>query len=257
VFQPSPAPNQTVLPTMYDLPSEEVGDPGLPDEFHHLQAELLMQTCQSPLYPAERLFIASDLNLYYDSRRPKLYKRPDWFLSLDVPRFTRQQDLRWSYVVWQESVNPFLVIEFLSPGSEAEDLGETVRRIDQPPRKWEVYEKFLRIPYYALYDRYQNRFRLFCLQGGHYQEVELPDRQFWFKDLALGLRVWEGSYGGVFGLWLRWYEAENQWVPTAEERIEKAEEQTKQEQQRATEAEQKYQDLLAQLQARGIDPDTL
>jgi Uma2 family endonuclease len=162
--QTSPTPQQMILPTMYDLPSEEVGEPGLPDEFHRMQAELLRETCRSPRYGpdnqdgedgevapnADRLFIASDLNLYYDSRKPNLYKRPDWFLALDVPHFGRQQDLRWSYVVWQESVSPFLVIELLSPGTEAEDLGETVRSIDQPPRKWEVYERFLRIPYYGI-----------------------------------------------------------------------------------------------------------
>ena len=28
------------LPTMYDLPSEEVGDPGLPDPYHVWQAQL-------------------------------------------------------------------------------------------------------------------------------------------------------------------------------------------------------------------------
>ena len=29
------------LPTMYDLPSEEIGDAGLPDQYHLWQAELL------------------------------------------------------------------------------------------------------------------------------------------------------------------------------------------------------------------------
>ncbi|MFM7577511.1 MAG: Uma2 family endonuclease, partial [Microcystaceae cyanobacterium] len=29
------------LPTMYDLPSEAVGEPGVPDEFHLLQPRLL------------------------------------------------------------------------------------------------------------------------------------------------------------------------------------------------------------------------
>lgn len=56
-------PRQRPLPTMYDLPSEEVGDPGLPDEFHRFQAELLTETCQSPCYPGDRCFTASDLNL--------------------------------------------------------------------------------------------------------------------------------------------------------------------------------------------------
>ena len=228
--QPSPAPFQSVLPTMYDVPSEEVGDPGLPDEFHRLQAECLSETCQSPLYTAERLFTASDLNLYYDARNTSLYKRPDWFLALDVPRSDRQEDLRWSYLIWQESVSPFLAIELLSPGTEAEDLGRAVRPIDRPPGKWEVYERFLRIPYYAVYDRYQNNFRFFRLQGTRYQELQLPDSRFWFEELELGLGTWEGMYQGTSGLWLRWYTAAGEWVPTQAEQIQ-------QEQQRTAQAE--------------------
>ncbi|WP_353735232.1 hypothetical protein [Okeania sp. SIO2C2] len=34
------------LPTMYNLPSENQEEPGLPDEFHYLQPELLRQTFQ-------------------------------------------------------------------------------------------------------------------------------------------------------------------------------------------------------------------
>jgi len=35
-----PLPPQQTLPTMYDLPSEDPEEPGLPDEFHLLQPEL-------------------------------------------------------------------------------------------------------------------------------------------------------------------------------------------------------------------------
>ena len=58
-----------VLPTMYDLPSEELEDSGLPDEFHLIQPELLRLTFSPPNYPENRIFVASDLNLYYDSRK--------------------------------------------------------------------------------------------------------------------------------------------------------------------------------------------
>jgi Uma2 family endonuclease len=208
---------------MYDLPSEEVGDSGLPDQFHFLQAELLSETCRPPTYPQERILTAIDLNLYYDSRHPRRYKRPDWFMALDVSNSAKQEELRWSYVVWQESVSPFLVMELLSPGTESEDLGQAVRAIDQPPGKWEVYERFLRIPYYAVYDRYQNNFRAFRLEGTAYQEQELPKSQLWFQELDLGLGLWQGSYKDIFGLWLRWYDAQGEWIPTEVERISLAE----------------------------------
>lgn len=68
---------QETMPTMYDLPSELVGESGLPDEFHRLQADLLSETCQPLAYPSEEILLASDLNLYYDPRHPLCYKRPD------------------------------------------------------------------------------------------------------------------------------------------------------------------------------------
>jgi hypothetical protein len=34
-----PLPPKETLPTMYDLPSEDPEEPGLPDEFHLLQPE--------------------------------------------------------------------------------------------------------------------------------------------------------------------------------------------------------------------------
>ncbi|MEM9216575.1 MAG: Uma2 family endonuclease [Cyanobacteria bacterium P01_F01_bin.150] len=308
--------HQQRLPTMYELPSEEIGEPGLPDEFHRMQAELLRQTCQSPLYPAplspsseaeepgensqpspqppinNALFIASDLNLYYDSQRPHLYKRPDWFMALNVPQLQRQQDLRWSYVSWHEPAPPFLAIEFLSPGTDDDDLGIRPQRPNKPPRKWDAYEQFLQIPYYAVYDRYQNQFRLFRLTGGTYQEVTLPESRFWFKELALGLGIWTGFYEGANGLWLRWYDDNDRWIPSDPERAEQEKQRAEQEKQRAEQEKQRaeqekqraeqekqraeqaeaqvnlereraeqserdYQALLKRLQDKGIDPNSL
>ena len=93
-----------ILPTMYDLPSEDPEEPGLPDEFHLLQPELLRQTFQPPAYAADNFFTASDLNLYYDPSHPQWYKRPDWFGVLGVSRLYDQRDLRLSYVIWQEEI---------------------------------------------------------------------------------------------------------------------------------------------------------
>lgn len=60
-----PSPKDT-LPTMYDLPSEYPEEPGLADEFHDFQPQLLRETCQPPTYPADQVFIGADLNIYYD-----------------------------------------------------------------------------------------------------------------------------------------------------------------------------------------------
>lgn len=74
-----PRVSQETLPTMYDLPSEDPEEPGLPDEFHDLQPQLLSRTFRPPGYASQQIFTASDLNLYYDLQNTGWYKRPDWF----------------------------------------------------------------------------------------------------------------------------------------------------------------------------------
>jgi Uma2 family endonuclease len=272
---------------MYDLPSEDPEEPGLPDEFHDLQAQFLSLTFRPPQYPASRVFSASDMNLYYDVRHAQWYKRPDWFGVVGVPRLYDDVDMRLSYVVWQEGVNPFVVVELLSPGTEKEDLGETdeeklppeseelaengqailSQTENKPPRKWEVYEQILHIPYYVVFSRYTNRLRAFKIVGAHYQELEFQEPRVWMPELDLALGVWQGEYQGIERLWLRWYDTQGNWIPTEaeQERAEKAQalQQAEQEKQRAEqaesrakEAEARLESLIQRLQESGIDLDT-
>ncbi|MEH2359315.1 Uma2 family endonuclease [Nostoc sp.] len=229
-----------VLPTMYDLPSEYPEDSGLPDEFHIFQPQLLRETFYPPNYPAEEVFVATDLNLYYDLRHTLWYKRPDWFAAVGVSRLYEQQNLRLSYVIWQEGVAPFVVVELLSPGTEKEDLGQTLREINQPPTKWEVYERILRVPYYIVFDRYTDKLQAFQLVADSYSELDLSTPRVWMPGLELGLGLWQGSYQGIERLWLRWYDASGNWLPTPLER----------ESQRANK-------LAAQLRELGVNPDEL
>jgi Uma2 family endonuclease len=229
----SPRSVQKPLPTMYDLPSEDPEEPGLPDEFHDFQPQLLRETCQVKTYSLDEVFFGTDLNLYYDSRHTQWYKRPDWFMVLGVPPAKVQEDLRWSYVIWQEGVSPFLVIELLSSGTEDEDLGRNLREINQPPGKWEVYERILRVPYYAVYDRLKNNFRLFALMKTRYEEIEITENRYWFEELGLGLGVWEGEFQRNRGRWLRWYDEADDWILTSAELAQQERQRTQAEKQRA------------------------
>jgi Uma2 family endonuclease len=244
-IDPPLSPKET-LPTMYDLPSEDPEEPGLPDQFHLFQPQLLAETFCPPNYPSDQIFTASDMNLYYDSRYPLWYKRPDWFAVLGVPSLYDHRDLRLSYVVWQEAVNPYIVIELLSPGTEKEDLGQTLRDAEKPPGKWEVYEQILRVPYYAIFDRYKSEFRMFQLTGSRYAEVNLSsDFRFWIPEIELGLGVWQGSYKDVEMPWLRWYDEDGNWVLTS----------TEEERQKLAQEKQKTERLIAQLRSLGVKPD--
>lgn len=239
-----------VLPTMYDLPSEDPEEPGLPDEFHDLQPQLLSRTLNLTGYSRENCFTASDLNLYYNVRYPLWYKRPDWFLVVDVPRLYEERDLRRSYVLWQEGNPPTVVVEFLSPGTEAEDLGRFYEGMAEdsedeaanavglnganqatqtkPPGKFEVYETRLRVPYYFVYSRYTERLRYFKLEGGQYGEQPLSSEPplVWLTDLEIGLGIWQGEFEGVTAAWLRWCDQEGNWLLTdtelAQQQLEQA-----------------------------------
>ncbi len=273
---PPCSPRET-LPTMYDLKSEDPEEPGLPDEFHDWQAQLLSLTFCPPHYPLSQIFYASDLNLYYDVRHPLWYKRPDWFGVVGVPRLYDDVDMRLSYVVWQEGVNPFVVVELLSPGTEREDLGEQViapepeqgrgngqesqrSTEDKPPRKWQVYEQILHIPYYVVFSRYTNQLRAFKLNGAHYQELEVQDGRVWMSELGLGLGLWQGEFQGINRLWLRWYDAQGNWILTEAERerqrAEQERQRAEQERQRAEAAQARLDAVMERLRESGIDPDT-
>lgn len=207
------------LPTMYDLPSENPDEFGL-DQFHKLQAALLKQTFCPPDHTWDRFIIASDLYLYYDVYHPKHYKRPDWYAVLDVPHKSEEEKLRLSYVIWQEKVVPFIIVELLSPETEDGELRSECQTSDELPTKWEVYEQILGVPYYAVFDPYTDRFRIFRLTGGRYVETVSPDQRMWIPELKLGLGVWHGTHDGLERKWLRWFDGENKGIPSLVEQRE-------------------------------------
>jgi len=262
MYVPDSQPSQTkVLPTMYDLPSEDPEEPGLPDEFHEFQPELLRLTCRPPNHPPEQIFIGTDINLYYDSHHFNWYKRPDWFVVLGVPRFYGGEELRLSYVMWQENVSPLVVVELVSPGTEDEDLGITEEARNKPPTKWRVYEQILRIPYYFVFSRYNNQLRVFRLIGNLYREQVLTESRFWIPELELGIGLWSGCYQGCSRLWLRWYDVSGDWVLTPEEfqrqRAELESQRAQSESQRAQLESQRANRLADRLREMGINPDEL
>jgi Uma2 family endonuclease len=244
----SPFPDRENLPTMYDLPSENPEEPGLPDEFHFLQPLLLLLAFLPVNCQPELVYSALDLNLYYDVNHKLWYKRPDWFGVVGVPRLYQGKDLRLSYVTWQEKVNPFVVVELLSPGTEEEDLGEVESKSEKPPTKWEVYEQILQIPYYIIFSRYTNELQGFCLVNGKYEPMNFTSGRLPIPNLGLSLGLWFGTFLGVERLWLRWFTLEGELISISDEQIILAREENLYLRQQIQEAEQKL--LEAQQEAK-------
>ncbi|NEO66237.1 MAG: hypothetical protein F6J98_40000, partial [Moorea sp. SIO4G2] len=95
---------------------------------------------------------------------------------------------------------------------------------------------YMRIPYYVVFDRYENQLHLFQLIAIQYQPVELSEAKFWIPKLELGLGVWQGKYQETEGLWLRWYDGAGNWIETSAERAKR---------------------LAEKLRTLGINPDDL
>jgi hypothetical protein len=89
-----------------------------------------------------------------------------------------------------------------------------------------------------VFDRYTDELRVFQLTGSSYTELELSEPRVWMNDIQLGLGLWQGVYQGIERLWLRWYDADGNWVLTPEER-----------------ERRRVERLVEQLRSLGVEPD--
>ncbi len=64
-------------------------------------------------------------------------------------------------------------------------------------------------------------------------------------EIKLGMGLWRGRYSGLERQWLRWYDADGNWIPTPAE----------EEKPRADREKRQKEKLIAQLRALGIEPD--
>ena len=244
----------TAIPTMQRLRWPQ-GHKELPETdgsivenfLEHPQGTLLTETIWPLLqqrHPEGAFCIGQDSGIYWRKTDPPLHgcKAPDWFYVPNVAP-TPPGEYRRSYVLWEEGVAPLIVVEFVS-GDGAEERDRTFGT-----GKFWVYEQGIRAPYYAIYEVQPGRVEVYCLLGGSYELVEANERDHYpIPPLGMELGIWRGRFLNYEAPWLRWWDAQGQLLPTAEER-------TEQERQRAEEAEKRAQRLAEQLRAAGIDPD--
>ncbi|MCU0568678.1 MAG: Uma2 family endonuclease [Oculatellaceae cyanobacterium Prado106] len=129
---------------------------------------------------------------------------------------------RESYVIWQEQVSPAIVVEFLSPGTEAEDLGHFFAKppkpqlSNSPPSKFTVYEQILQVPHCIVFNKRDRALRYFKRVRGSYQEqpVAASNPRIWIADLEIGLAIWQGVFAGRPKAWLRWCDENGELILT-------------------------------------------
>lgn len=225
----------------------------------HPQSILLTDSLEltlQALHPDGQYAIGQDCGIYWRETEPpeRGAEAPDWFYVPNVPPLLDGQ-YRRSYVLWREYAVPLIAIE-LASGDGAEERDETpLSRLpeggNQKPGKFWVYERIIRIPYYAIYVIQTQKLEVYNWVNTRYQRLE-PNEfgRYPIDRMGVELGVWEGNYQNQHQHWLRWWDAAGNLLLSGSERARLADLRAKEEHQRA-------ERLAAYLRSQGIDPNLI
>jgi Uma2 family endonuclease len=217
------------LITEDDLPHSD--DEVMETARHGMQINILMETIRPWLetHP-DSGYTAGDMFVYYSPNQVKNqdFKGPDFYAALGVSNRERK-----SWVCWQEGKPPDIVIELLSESTASFDKNQ----------KKQVYQDRLKVPEYVWYDPWNpSDWAGFRLQGGVFVNTSInPQGQMYIRALDLFLVRWQGRYGGVDTVWLRWALPNGTLLPTPEELAMRAQAEAQQAQAEAQQAQAEAQ----------------
>jgi len=222
-----------------DLPYDD-GEP-MESERHREQMQLLIDTLRDAWRERWDYYVGGNMAVYFSETqaRNQDFRAPDFFVVLDVERRERK-----SWVVWEEGGrSPDVVIELLSETTEEADRG----------RKMQIYERALRVPFYAIYDPLSAQLEAYALDPAERMYHPLPkDEQgrVWCAPLGMHLGVRTVPWKGIPGPWLRWIDREGRPLEDATARADEAEARATREAERARRAEEELARLRDQLSRR-------
>ena len=237
-------------------PSDLIFDDGEPLESprHRIAMNVLIRSSQQARRDRTDFYAGGNMFVYYSRNQAmnRDFRGPDFFVTLEVDSSRERK----AWIVWEEDGRyPDVIVELLSPSTEAVDLGVKKR----------LYERVFKTPDYFIFDPFDpNSLQGWRLQLGRGYEPLQPNSQgrLWCETLELWLGTWEGVIDreppkGTCH-WLRFYDPDGNLVPLPEEqerqRADQAEALLVQERQRV---ETERAELILRLRARGIDPEEL
>jgi Uma2 family endonuclease len=231
---------QRYLPSADELPDSD--ETPVDNELQELIPALLKSILLMIWEERQDWLFGIDMGIYTNPELPPIV--PDAFLSLGVER-CYDEELRPSYVLWDEEVMPIFVLEVVSP-----------RYREEYTTKLKIYAQ-MGVLYYVVYSskrKRKPRLEVYKLVDGSYQLV--ATNLVWMPEIGLGIGSERGNYGGVTREWLYWYDETGKRYPTPNERVQQEAQRAQQEAQRAVRSEQKVAELTQRLRALGIDPDS-
>ncbi|MBE9034105.1 Uma2 family endonuclease [aff. Roholtiella sp. LEGE 12411] len=208
------------LPSAEDLPDSD--DTPVDNELQNLVSGLLQAILAMAWADRMDWFFGVDMGIYHDPNQPAIV--PDGFLSLGVERIF-DENLRLSYVLWEEQRVPIMALEVVSQ-----------KRRGEYSTKKEFYAQ-LEVLYYVVYNPQRRRkttLEVYRLVNGKYQLQR--GNPVWLPEIGLGIGSDRGTYQGITREWLYWYNKQGKRLLTPEERV---------------------QILAERLRSLGEDPDSL
>jgi Uma2 family endonuclease len=206
---PSPALPAAELDTFPYPPTDLLESDGVPLESHwHVRnIHLLLDVVGNYLQGREDYYAGGNMFIYFSREQARTldYRGPDFFF---VNGGVTRTPMRPYWAIWNEGGrSPDVIIELMSPTTKKEDL----------TTKKEIYEKRLKTHEYYCYDPDTQELLGWRLNL-KYERITPNDKGWlWSEEFGLWLGTWMGPYGTYTLLWLRFYDAAGNIVPTFDE----------------------------------------
>jgi Uma2 family endonuclease len=233
------------LPTADELPCSD-GAP-VDSELQELMPGLLKAILLDIWSDRKNWLFSIDMAFYYDPSNPKTAIAPDGMLSLGTAD-AASENLRSSFVLWQEKVIPLFAVEIVSKTAGGERT-----------KKFEIYQS-VGILYYLVYSpllKRKAKFQLYKLIEGEYVLQSSGQQPYWMPEIGLAIGAEKRVYGSTEREWLYWYDENKVRYLTPMERADEAAKKADAELAVRVAAQKENSILRERLKALGIDPDAL
>jgi Uma2 family endonuclease len=246
-----------IPPTEWYLPDiskliTETDDP-VDNIFSAKQQRLLVETLTTNLDlwnpPDRTVLMDANVGIFTTQDAPPLV--PDAFVSVDIdePSVFDYRTIR-SYFMWVFGKAPDVGVEIVS-NRKGKEMSEKRRKYAR-----------LHIPFYAVFDPFDelrgDALTVFELRRNDYVPMTADaNGTYWFEEIGLGLKLWQGQYERSETTWLRWCNKAGEPIPTGFERSEDFKNQLHDTQRKLTLEQERAAKMAEKLRALGIEPDTL
>jgi Uma2 family endonuclease len=170
---------------------------------------LLIESVEARLAGRKDFYAGGNMFIYYSAEqaRHRDYSGPDFFF-VQGPDVDHDRP-RPYWAIWDEHARfPDVIIELLSP---------TTAVVDRTTKK-DLYERTFRTPEYFLYDPSTQMLEGYRLVKRRYVPLDRDARGWlWCEELGLWVGTWRGEFQGHQEVWLRFYDANGNVVPTRSE----------------------------------------